>query len=203
MESASITLDNVRVSQRLEKKSRLKQVEALCQLPEQVQAETPVVETPTVGIFDLPREPRLPNKCIKCAGRKRTSRLLWLHEFHIVYGNQRKKKNPYIYQALQFLVDAQLPEGAVRDMSDRQRCEIWVLGICYVPSDYLRKFSTRHKDVDADKFLFRKCPEVVRVENCLKLHPMCNVERNVPRVVHPDDVKQRRINAAGRGMHFV
>jgi hypothetical protein len=212
VESASIILDNVRVSQRLEKKSRLMQVDAMCQLPEQVQAESPVVETTTIGILDLPREPRLPDKCIKCAGRKRTSRLLWLHEFYIVYGNQRKKKNPYIYQALQFLVGAQLPEGAVREMSDKQRCEIWVLGICYVPSDYLRKFSTRHKgymfhtdvnDVDADKFLFRKCPEVVRVENCLKWHPMCNVERSVPRVVHPDDVKQRRINVAGRGMHFV
>jgi hypothetical protein len=76
VESASITLDNVRVSQRLEKKSRLTQEEELCQFPEQVEVETPVVETPTSDIFDLPREPRLPDKCIKCADRKRTSRLL-------------------------------------------------------------------------------------------------------------------------------
>jgi hypothetical protein len=108
-----------------------------------------------------------------------------------VYGNQRKKKNPYIYQSLQFLVGGQLPLGVVRDMSDRQRCEIWVLGICYVPADVkyefwgfvmlppiihknlahgikaIYMFHTDVNDVDADKLLFGKCPEVMRVENCL------------------------------------
>ncbi len=36
--------------------------------------------------------PRGPAKAIKCALRKCSSRLLWLHEFFVVYGNKRKKK---------------------------------------------------------------------------------------------------------------
>ncbi len=32
---------------------------------------------------------------------------------------------------------------------------------------------------------------------------MSRVERSVPRVVHADDIKQRRVHLAGRGMHFV
>ncbi len=41
------------------------------------------------------RPPRGPDKGLKYAGRTRTSRLLWLHEFFIVYGNaNRKQKYP-------------------------------------------------------------------------------------------------------------
>ena len=58
--------------------------------------------------------PRVPAKAIKCAVRKRSCRLLWLHEFYIVYGNKRKKTNPYVYQSLQFLFGSELPAGVVR-----------------------------------------------------------------------------------------
>jgi hypothetical protein len=38
-----------------------------------------------------------------------------------------------------------LPEGVVEEMSDRMRQEIWVLGVCYVPAIYVRKFSKRKR----------------------------------------------------------
>ncbi len=129
-----------------------------------------------------------------------------------MFGNQRKKTNPYIYQALQFLFGAELPAGVVPDMTEKQRPEIWVLGISYIPAEHLRQYSHRQKgylfhkeqdEADADKSLYGKCPEVVRVKNCLKWHAMCNVERSVPKVVHVEDVKQRRIHVAGRQMHYV
>jgi hypothetical protein len=160
-----------------------------------------------------PGPPKVPDKAIRCAGRKRTSRLLWLHEFFRVYECARSKnKCPWIYQALQFKVGAQLPVGVVQEMSGTMRNEIWVLGVCYVPVMYVRKFSKRVKgymfhtelnDEDGDKALYGNCPEIVRVENCMKWHPMSTVSRDVPRIVHADDVKNRRVHVAGRGLHFV
>jgi hypothetical protein len=97
-------------------------------------------------------------------------------------------------------------------MSDTQRNEIWVLGVCYVPVMYVRKFSKRVKgymfhtelnDDDGDKAVYGKCPEIVRVENCLKWHPMSMVSRDVPRIVHADDIKNRRVHVSGREMHFM
>jgi hypothetical protein len=160
-----------------------------------------------------PGPQQVPDKAIMCAGRKRTSRLLWLHECFRVYECARSKnKFPWIYQALQFKVGAQLPPGVVQEMSDTMRKEIWVLGVCYVPVMYVRKFSKRAKgymfhtelnDDDADKASCGNCPEIVRVENCMKWHPMSTVSRDVPRIVHADDVKNRRVHVAGRGLHFV
>jgi hypothetical protein len=157
--------------------------------------------------------PRVPDKGIRCAGRNRTSRLLWLHEYFRAYERAHtKNKFPYIYQALQFMVGAQLPVGVIDDMSDALRGEIWVLGVCYIPAKYVRKFSKRVKgyifhtemnDQDSDKFLYGLCPEVVRLENCLKWHPMSSVSRDVPRIVHTDDIKNRRVYVAGRSLHFV
>jgi hypothetical protein len=135
-----------------------------------------------------------------------------LHEFFIVNGNYRKKKNPLVYQALQFLLGCELPVGVVPAMSDRERREIWVLGVWFVPAERVRKYSRRHKGYmfhtelngdDADKALYGRCRELVRVENSLSWYPMSRVERSVPRIVHAEDVKQRRINVAGSGMHYV
>ena len=155
----------------------------------------------------------MPDKGIRCAVRKGSSRLLWLHEFFRVYEAARSKnKFPWVYEALQFKVGTQLPEGVVQEMTDKMRQEIWVLGVCYVPAIYVRKFSKRAKgymfhtelnDHDGDKALYGNCPEIVRVDNCLKWHPMSTVSIDVPRIVHADDVKNRRLHVAGRGMHFV
>jgi hypothetical protein len=109
-------------------------------------------------------------------------------------------------------VGTQLPEGVIEDMSDTMRREIWVLGVCYIPVKYVRKFSRRQKgymfhtelsDDEGDKALYGGCPEIVRLENCLKWHPMSTVSRDVPRIVHADDIKNRRVHVAGRAMHFV
>jgi hypothetical protein len=220
-QESSVTIDNVRLSQRLRTKNHdIVEVEAAADIPEELEDETIEVQ-PTRKKQKIrheppktcrPRSPRLPDKCIKCAGRKRTSRLLWLHEFFIVNGNHRKKTNPLVYQALQFMLGCELPVGVVPAMSDRQRREIWVLGLWYVPAEVVRQYSRRPRgymfhtelnDDDADKALYGRCPELVRLENSLSWYPMSRVERSVPRVVHADDVKQRRIHVAGRRMHYV
>ena len=98
------------------------------------------------------------------------------------------------------------------EMTETMRREIWVLGVRYVPSSHVRKFSRRLKgymfhtelnDDDADMALFGSCPEIVRVENWLKWEPMSVVLRDVPRIVHADDIKNRRVHVAGREKHYV
>ena len=51
--------------------------------------------------------------------------------------------------------------GVVPEMSEKQRREIWVLGVCYVPADHVRRYSKRSKgymfhndenEDDADKY---------------------------------------------------
>ncbi len=103
VQESSVTIDNVRVSHRLRTKNHdIIEVEAAADIPEEVEDKTIEVQPPKIC---RPRSPQhLPDKCIKCAGRKRSSRLLWLHEFFIVNGNHRKKTNPLVYQALQFML---------------------------------------------------------------------------------------------------
>jgi hypothetical protein len=125
VQESLVTIDNVRVIHRLRTKNHdILEVEAAADIPEEVEDETIEVQPPKICRPRSPRSPRLPDKCIKCAGRKRTSRLLWLHEFFIVNGNHRKKTNPLVYQALQFMLGCELPVGVVPAMSDRQRREI-------------------------------------------------------------------------------
>jgi hypothetical protein len=64
-------------------------------------------------------------------------------------------------------------------------------------------FHQEHNDDYSDQTLYGGCPEVVRLDNCLKWHSMSSVSRDVPRIVRADDVKNRRVHVAGRGMHFV
>ena len=155
---------------------------------------------------------RPPCRGIRCAGRKDTTRLLWLHEFYVVVEGPRRKPLKLIYQALQFLLGDHLPEGAVHNMTDRMRRSIWVLGILHLPAEHVRHFSRRNKgyifhtelqDEDARTALFGSCPEVVRIENGLKWHQMRYVGTEVPRVVHAEDVQTRRVHVAGRDNHFV
>ncbi len=72
-----MTIDNVRVSHRLRMKMHdILEVEAAADIPEEVEDETIEEQPPKICRPRSPRSPRLPDKCIKCAGRKRTSRLL-------------------------------------------------------------------------------------------------------------------------------
>ena len=58
-------------------------------------------------------------------------------------------------------------------------------------------------DADGDTALFGSCPEVVRIDNCTAWRSMADVMDLIPRVVHPEDIKCRRIHVAGRDWHFV
>jgi hypothetical protein len=47
------------------------------------------------------------------------------------------------------------------------------------------------------------CPELVRVQNCMKWHQMKSVSTEVPRVAHADDIHDRRVHVYGRANHYV
>jgi hypothetical protein len=155
---------------------------------------------------------RMPEDGIRCAGRKGTTRLLWLYEFFVVNEGTMKQPHGSIYLALQFLLGSHLPVGAVPNMTEDMSRDIWVLGISHVPADNVRHCGTSNarylfhsevNDGDAKTALFGRCPELVRVENCLKWHNIHSISTEVPRVVHPDDVQTRRVHVAGRKHHYV
>jgi hypothetical protein len=155
---------------------------------------------------------RPPESGIRCAGRSNTTRLLWLHEFYVVHEGPRRKPVKYIYQALQFLLGVHLPDGEVEHMTEKMRRSIWVLGICHIPAEHISHSTVRNRgyilhtelhDEDAKTALFGNCPEVVRIDNCLKWHQMKHVLTDIPRVVHQEDVQHRRVHVAGRAHHFV
>jgi hypothetical protein len=155
---------------------------------------------------------RLPEDGIRCAGRKGTTRLLWVHEYFVVNDSTSKQGNGCMYQALQFLLGCHLPAGQVTHMTEDMSRDIWVLGVSHVPADQVRQFSTRKarylfhsesNEGDARTALFGRCPELVRVESCLKWHNIHAISTEVPRVVHPEDVRTRRVHVAGRKNHFL
>ncbi len=97
-------------------------------------------------------------------------------------------------------------------MTESKRRSIWVQGRSHLPAEHVRNFSKRNtayifhtelNDEDARTALFGSCPEVVRVENWLTWHQMRCVSTEVPRVVHAEDVQNRRMRVAGRDKHFV
>ena len=157
-------------------------------------------------------ELRRPEDGIRCAGRKGTTRLLWLHEFYVVNEGTARQPKLSVYQALHFLMGANCPKGYVEDMTDETRRDIWVLGIRHVPAHEVRHCSTRQagylfhtldNDGDGRTALLGKCPELVRVQNGLTWHNIHTISIVVPRVVHPDDVQIRRVHVAGRKRHYV
>jgi hypothetical protein len=108
---------------------------------------------------------RRPEDAIRCAGRKGTTRLLWLHEFFVVNEGTARQPKKSVYQALQFLLGAHCPKGYVEDMTDDTRRDIWVLDIRHVPAHEVRHCSTRqagylfhtlHNDGDARTALLGK-----------------------------------------------
>lgn len=241
----SITVNNVRESQRVKKRRDREEYAAVTQpqendasirvdnrqditrqetmgngIPEESECLNPKVQDnegsgkmdDCLNIPIAPMTLRPPHSGIRCAGRRDTTRLLWLHEFYVVHEGPRRKPVKYIYQALQFLMGSHLPEGEVENMTEKMRSSIWVLGICHIPAAHIREFSPRTKgyifhtelhDEDARTALFGTCPEVVRVDNCLKWHQMKHVSVEIPRVVHQEDVQIRRVHVAGRADHYV
>ena len=91
---------------------------------------------------------------------------LWLHEDYVVvekYNGGVPK--PYVYQALEFRRGIDLLEIEKENISRKQLCATWVLGVAYAPAIDIRKQSRREKgylfhsdvnDVDARTGLFEK-----------------------------------------------
>ena len=120
----------------------------------------------------------------------------------------------YVYQALEFKVGSNLPPNDLIGSTTKEKKGVWVRGVTYAPSLHVRKFNKLEErkgylshtivdDADGDLALYGKCPELVRVDNCTAWRPMSSVLPNIPRVVHPDDIKTRMIHVAGRALHFV
>ena len=112
-----------------------------------------------------------------------------------------------MYQALQFLLGAHLPAGSVDNMTEESMRDIWVLGVRHLPAlialpgparrrGYL--FHSEFNEGDARTALMGTCPELVRVDNGLKWHNTHSISTEVPRVVHPDDVRTRKMHVVGR-----
>jgi hypothetical protein len=178
--------------------------------PLYVEFEMEVDSRATQGLFGMC--PRVPEDVLRCAGRQGTTRLLWLHEFFVVREGTLTERTCYVYQALQFLLGAHLPEGSVLNMTEQMRRDIWVLGVFHAPAKFVRQSPKRkiaylfHSDSnagDARTTLLGSCPELVRIDSSLKWHNMRNVSIEVPRVVHPEDVATRRVHVKGRKGHYV
>jgi hypothetical protein len=90
--------------------------------PAYTELVTEVESRATQGLFGMC--PRVPENGLRCAGRKGTARLLWLHEFFVVREGTRTERTCSVYQALQFLLGAHLPEGSVNNMTDEMRRDI-------------------------------------------------------------------------------
>ena len=151
---------------------------------------------------------------------KGTSIALWQHEFYAV--NTRKcrrntaKQEVDIYQALEFRKGSDMPEECREGLSEKQLEAIWVHGVYYAPASVIRR---ANEGLRKDRFLFQKdnsddwepcpqykaalgkCPELVRVENCLNWTDMADVLHMLPRVVHPVDVQRHEISVNGRDWH--
>ena len=153
---------------------------------------------------------------------KGTSIALWQHEFYAV--NTRKcrrntaKQEVDIYQALEFRKGSDMPEECRAGLSEKQLEAIWVHGVYYAPASVIRR---ANEGLRKDRFLFQKdnsddwepcpqykaalgkCPELVRVENCLNWTDMADVLHMLPRVVHPVDVQRHEISVNGRDWHYL
>lgn len=153
---------------------------------------------------------------------KGTSIALWQHEFFAV--NTRKcrgntaKQEVDIYQALEFRKGSDMPEECRAGLSDKKLEAIWVHGVYYAPASVIRR---ANGGLRKDRYIFQKdnsddwepcpqykaalgkCPELVRVENCLSWTDMADVLHMLPRVVHPVDVQRHEICVNGRDWHYL
>jgi hypothetical protein len=126
----------------------------------------------------------------------------------------RGPPKPYLYQAKEFRVGSLVPQEELKGLSKKELDQVWVMGVAYAPALHVRKrnkeemkkgylFNSEFNDADGDTALFGSCLEVVRIDNCTAWRPMADVMDAIPRVVHPEDIKCRRIHVAGRDWHFV
>jgi hypothetical protein len=83
------------------------------------------VEVEEFDISTFGRGLRWPEDGIRCAaGRKGTTRLLWLREYYVVNEGTTRKPKLSMFQALQFLLGTDVPEGSVETMTEDTRRDI-------------------------------------------------------------------------------
>ena len=152
---------------------------------------------------------------------KGTSIPLWKHEFYAVCKTKGKfngSKDVYIYQALEFRAGSEMPLQCRNGLSAKQLAEIWVQGVYFASASDVRR---SNPELRKDRFIFQKnnaddwepcpqykaalgkCPELVKVENCLSWSPMSEVLNMLPRVVHPIDVQTNSVYVNGRNWHYL
>ena len=152
---------------------------------------------------------------------KGTSIPLWKHEFYAVCKTKGKFKGAHdlhIYQALEFRAGSEMPLQCRNGLSVKQLSEIWVQGVYLAPASDVRR---SNPELRKDRYIFQKdnvddwepcpqykaalgkCPELVKVENCLCWSPMSEVLNMLPRVVHPLDVQTHKVYVNGRNWHYL
>jgi hypothetical protein len=125
------------------------------------------------------------------------------------FGGNAANKEVDIYQALEFRKGSDMPEECREGLSEKQREDIWVHGVYCAPASVIRRANGGlrkgrfmfPKDNSDDwepcpqyKAALGKCPELVRIENCLCWTAMeVDVLHMLPRVVHPVDVQRYEI----------
>ena len=145
-----------------------------------------------------------------------TSIPLWKHEFYAVCKTKGKfngAQDLHIYQALEFSAGSEMPLQCRNGLSVKQLSEIWVQGVYLAPAADVRR---SNPELRKDRYIFQKdnvddwepcpqykaalgkCPELVKVENCL----CWSLESNV-RVVHPIDVQTHKVYVNGRNWHYL
>jgi hypothetical protein len=55
------------------------------------------------------------------------------------YAGNAAKKEVHIYQALEFKKGADMPEECMAGLSEKQREDLWVLGVYYAPASVIRR----------------------------------------------------------------
>ena len=146
---------------------------------------------------------------------------LWKHEFYAVCkktGKFNGAKDVFIYQALEFRAGSEMPLQCRNGLSAKQLAEIWVQGVYFASAADVRR---SNPELRKDRYIFQKdngedwepcpqykaalgkCPELVKVENCLSWNPMSEVLNMLPRVVHPIDVQTHAVYVNGRNWHYL
>ena len=126
---------------------------------------------------------------------------LLLHEFFEVnVKDTGRRAETQVYQATEFAVSG--PAGVVM-----------VKGVYYAEARKVLGYRTlrggqhtydaQESSSDADIMLREGCPELVRISNCVAWFDMAALTDGKPKVVHPEEVKERGATVAGKAQHYI
>ena len=124
---------------------------------------------------------------------------LLLGEFFEVYVKEDgRQAETQIYQAMEF---RDTEEGVTVKGMYYATARI-VLGYRGLPGGR-HTYDDEQSSSDADVLLRDGATELVRVTNCTAWYNMGALTDGKPRVVHPDDIKERGVSIAGKAQHYV